>query len=117
MSNIERKQTNSRLSRIVVHNHTVYVAGTTADKRPSDAEEQTAEILQKIDGYLATVGTDKTRLLSAQVWIADMQEDFAGMNRAWERWVPQGMAPTRATCAVGLGAPDTRVEILITAAV
>jgi enamine deaminase RidA (YjgF/YER057c/UK114 family) len=116
MSEIIRKQTNSRLSRIVVHNQTVYLAGTTADKRPSNAEQQTTEILEKIDGYLASVGTDKTRVLSVQVWIANMEEDLAGMNRAWEKWMPEGCAPTRATCAVQLGAPDTRVEILVTAA-
>lgn len=116
MSDIIRHQTNARLSRLVIHNHIVYVAGLTATTLDGDAQAQTGQILAKLDEHLASVGTDKTRLLSAQVWIADMQRDLAGMNAAWTAWMPEGYAPTRATCQAALASPQTRVEIIVTAA-
>ncbi len=116
MSDIIRHETNARLSRMVIHNQTVYVAGLTATATDGDAKAQTEQILAKLDQHLASVGTDKTRLLSAQVWIADMQRDVAGMNAAWTAWMPEGLAPTRATCQATLGTPQTRVEIIVTAA-
>jgi enamine deaminase RidA (YjgF/YER057c/UK114 family) len=117
MSNIERLQSNARLSRIVVHNGVVYLAGTTATDRSGDAQAQTREILGKLDEYLAAVGSDKTKLLSAQIWLQDIERDFAGMNAAWEAWIPRDAVPARATCEARLAAPDLRVEIIVTAAV
>jgi enamine deaminase RidA (YjgF/YER057c/UK114 family) len=116
MSTIQRFQSNARLSRIVVHNGVVYLAGTTASDRSGDAEAQTRDILNKLDEYLATVGSSKTRLLSAQIWLQDIDRDFAGMNAAWEAWIPHDAVPTRATCEAKLAAPDIRVEIIVTAA-
>lgn len=116
MSEIQRYQSNARLSRLVVHNSIVYVAGVTATDCSSDAQAQTADILAKIDGYLASVGTNKSRLLSAQIWLQDIQRDFAGLNAAWEKWIPPGAAPARATCEARLALPEFRVEIIVTAA-
>jgi enamine deaminase RidA (YjgF/YER057c/UK114 family) len=116
MSNIQRFETGPRLSRVVIHNGTVYVAGLTATARDEDAAVQTANILQQLDGYLKMAGTDREHLLSVQIWVADMARDFALMNVVWEAWIPQGMAPARATCEAALASPDIRVEIMATAA-
>jgi enamine deaminase RidA (YjgF/YER057c/UK114 family) len=116
MSDIQRIDTGPRLSRVVIHNGTVYVAGLTANARNGDAGAQTADILQQLDGYLARAGTSRERLLTVQIWVADMARDFAPMNAAWEAWVPDGMAPARATCEAALAAPEIRVEIIATAA-
>jgi len=116
MTDIQRFETNPRLSRIVIHNGTVYVAGLTATSREGDARAQTEDILSKLDGHLKTAGTDKTRLLSVQIWVAGMERDFAPMNAAWEAWVPRDATPARATCQAALAAPDIRVEIIVTAA-
>ena len=116
MSDIQRYQSTARLSRLVVHNSVVYVAGVTATDRSGDAQAQTADILTKIDGFLAGVGTSKSRILSAQIWLQDIDRDFAGLNAAWEAWIPADAVPTRATCEAKLAGPDMRVEIIITAA-
>lgn len=116
MSDIQRYDSNARLSRIVVHNSVVYVAGVTATDRSGDAQAQTADILAKIDGYLASVGTNKSRLLSVQIWLQDIERDFTGLNAAWAAWIPDDAMPTRATCEAKLAAPDLRVEIIVTAA-
>lgn len=116
MSDIQRLETGPRLSRVVIHNGTAYVAGLTATARNGDAGVQTANILQQLDSYLEMAGTDRERLLTVQIWVADMTRDFALMNAAWEEWVPKGKAPTRATCEAALASPDIRVEIIATAA-
>ncbi|MET3380218.1 RidA family protein [Variovorax paradoxus] len=116
MSDIQRYDSNARLSRIVVHNSVVYVAGVTANDRSGDAQAQAADILAKIDGYLASVGTNKSRLLSVQIWLQDIDRDFAGLNAAWAEWIPADAMPTRATCEARLAASDLRVEIIVTAA-
>lgn len=116
MSDIQRHQSTARLSRLVVHNSVAYVAGVTATDRSGDAQAQTADILAKIDGFLASVGTNKSRILSAQIWLQDIDRDFAGLNAAWEAWIPADAVPTRATCEAKLAGPDMRVEIIITAA-
>jgi enamine deaminase RidA (YjgF/YER057c/UK114 family) len=113
---IQRHQSNERLSRVVVHNGVVHVAGCTATDRSGDAQAQTADILSKIDGYLESVGTNKSRLLSVQIWLQDIDRDFAGLNAAWAAWIPRDAMPTRATCEAKLAAPDLRVEIIVTAA-
>jgi enamine deaminase RidA (YjgF/YER057c/UK114 family) len=116
MNDILRLETGPRLSRVVIHNGTVYVAGLTATARNGDAEAQTANILEQLDGYLKMAGTDRERLLTVQIWVSNMARDFAPMNAAWEAWVPNGMAPARATCEAALASPDIRVEIIATAA-
>ena len=112
---IRRLQSEARLSGAVVHGNTVYLAGQVADDPSLDAEGQTADILRQIDALLAEAGTDKSRLLSCQVFLADMA-DVAAMNRAWDAWLDQGNKPARATVAAKLVDPRWRVEITAIAA-
>ncbi|AJF00389.1 RidA family protein [Pandoraea apista] len=116
MSDIQRHHTNARMSRVVVHNGTVYIGGQTADDRTQDITGQTQQVLAKIDGYLKDAGIDKSRLLSAQVWLKDIESDFAGMNAVWDAWTSPGNTPTRATVESRLAAPDLLVEIAVIAA-
>lgn len=113
MSNIERIESGPRMSQIVVANGTVWLAGQVAAPGASVAE-QTKGILARIDNLLKTAGTDNTRIVSAQIWLADMA-DFAEMNAVWDAWVPQGHAPARATGEAKLATPDYKVEIIVTA--
>lgn len=115
MSEIVRRDSNERLSRIVIHGDTVYVAGVTSSA-PGGIAEQTRDVLAKIDGYLARAGTSKMRLLSVQIWLKDIERDFAGMNAVWAEWAPPKALPTRATCEAKLASPELLVEIIVTAA-
>lgn len=113
MTDITRLETGPRMSQAVIHNGVVHLAGQVA--RGATVAEQTRGVLAEIDRLLAAAGTDKTRLLSAQVWLADIST-FAEMNAVWEAWVPAGHAPARATGEVKLAAPEYKVEIIVTAA-
>ncbi len=117
MSKIERISTDKRRSRAVVYNGIVFVGGQTADDRSQDIRGQTQQVLAKIERFLAEAGTEKSRLLSAQIWIRDIAKDFAGMNEIWDAWTAPNSAPTRATAQCTMGAPDVLVEIVVTAAV
>jgi enamine deaminase RidA (YjgF/YER057c/UK114 family) len=112
---IERIDQNRRRSRMVIHGDTVHLAGQVADDASGDIIAQTRAVLAKIDGLLAEAGTSKSRLLTAQIWLADMA-DFAGMNTIWDAWVAPGEAPTRCCGEVKLAEPALRVEIVVTAA-
>jgi enamine deaminase RidA (YjgF/YER057c/UK114 family) len=117
MNDITRMTTSKRASFIVVHNGTVYVAGITPEDRSQDIRGQTKQVLAKIDRLLAEAGTDKSRLLTAQIWVKDIKNDFAGMNEIWDAWTAPGAAPTRATAQCDMAAPEILVEIIVTAAV
>jgi enamine deaminase RidA (YjgF/YER057c/UK114 family) len=117
MNDIKRIATDKRRSRAVVYNGIVFVGGQTADDRTADIRGQTQQTLAKIEAFLAEAGTDKSKLLTAQIWIKDIEKDFAGMNAIWDAWTAQGAAPTRATAQCDMGAPDVLVEIIVTAAV
>jgi len=117
MTEINRIATDKRRSRAVVYNGMVFVGGQTADNRSQDIRGQTLQALAKIEKFLADAGTDKSRLLTAQIWIKDLAKDFAGMNEIWDAWTAPGAAPTRATAQCEMGAPDVLVEIIVTAAV
>ena len=112
---IERHELSEHLSRVVEHNGTVYVSGMTATNRSAGMKEQTEQVLAKIDGLLARCGTNKSKLLSATVYISDMAQKEA-MNEAWNAWIDHKNPPTRACVAVELGTPTTLVEIVVTAA-
>lgn len=112
---IERHNIGKRLSEIVVHNGIVYLAGEVPDDTAKDVTGQTEEVLAKIDKLLKQVGSDKTRLLSAQIFLRDMA-DFTGMNAAWEKWVAPGCTPARATIEAKLANAAYRVEIMCIAA-
>jgi enamine deaminase RidA (YjgF/YER057c/UK114 family) len=114
---IERIQTGPRMSQVVIHNNTVYLAGQVASGTAgATVAEQAKQILATIDTLLAAAGTDKTRLLTATIWLVDMAS-FAEMNRIWEAWVAPGATPARATVASPqLAAPDYKTEIAVTTA-
>lgn len=114
MSEIKRVETGTRMSQAVVYNGIVYLAGQVGKPGESVAD-QTREVLAQIDRLLAECGSDKTRILTAQVWMADMAE-FAEMNAVWDAWVPAGHAPARATGESALATPDYKVEIIVVAA-
>jgi len=114
MSDIKRIETGARMSQAVIHNGTVYLAGQVGNPGAS-VTEQTQQVLAQIDRLLAECGSDKTRILSAQVWMADMSQ-FADMNAVWDAWVPAGHAPARATGESALATPDYKVEIIVVAA-
>ena len=114
--NIERHETGPRMSKAVIHGDTVYLAGIVADSpKGKSVAEQTKNILSQIDGFLALAGTDKTKLLSANIWITDMA-NFAEMNSVWDSWVSPGNTPARATVEAKLASPDYKVEIMVVAA-
>jgi enamine deaminase RidA (YjgF/YER057c/UK114 family) len=112
---IERHELKEHLSTVVEHNGTVYIAGTTAADKSAGMKQQTQQVLAKIDGLLARSGTNKSKLLSATVYISDMSQK-AAMNEAWIAWIDPKNPPTRACVAVELGTPTTLVEIVVTAA-
>jgi enamine deaminase RidA (YjgF/YER057c/UK114 family) len=111
---IKRIDTGPRMSGVVVHNGVVYLSGQVGTPGESVAE-QTREVLGEVDRLLSAAGTDKSRLLSATIWLADIT-DFAEMNRVWDAWVAKGNAPARATGESKLAAPGYRVEIVAIAA-
>lgn len=117
MSDITRIQSSKRASRVVVYKGVVSVAGMTATDRTKDVRGQTQEVLGRIEALLAEAGTDKTRLLTAQIWLKDIKNDFAGMNEVWDAWTAPGAAPTRATAQCEMASPEILVEIIVTAAV
>lgn len=114
MADIKRIACGARMSEAVVYNGLIWLAGQVGTPDTS-VTEQTTEILAAIDRLLAEAGSDKTRILSAQIWLADIA-DFAQMNAVWDGWVPQGNCPARATGEAKLAAPGYKVEIIITAA-
>ena len=113
-SDIKRIGTGARMSEAVCYNGIVWVAGQVGN--PGDpVADQTRQCLAEVDRILAEAGTDKTRILSAQIWLADMAT-FAEMNAVWDAWVPQGHTPARATGEAKLAAPEYTVEVIVTAA-
>ncbi|MBR0801859.1 RidA family protein [Bradyrhizobium jicamae] len=113
---IERIESGPRMSQVVVHGNTVYLAGVVAGKAAGGSvTEQTKDILSIIDGHLAKAGTDKSKLLSATIYITDMRT-FAEMNAVWDAWVSPGNTPARATVEARLAAPQYTVEIMVIAA-
>ena len=117
VADIKRIDTSARLTRVAIHNGIAYLAGATAADRKQDIRGQTRDVLAQIDARLAQAGTDKSKLLTAQIWVRNIKDDFAGMNEVWDAWTAPGKAPTRATAECNLAAPDILVEIIVTAAV
>ena len=113
---IQRIQAGPRMSKAVVHGDTVYLAGIVANEpKGKSVTEQAKDILSQIDGFLAQAGSDKSKLLTANIWVTSMS-DFAEMNAVWDAWVPPGNTPARATVEAKLASPDYRLEIMVVAA-
>jgi enamine deaminase RidA (YjgF/YER057c/UK114 family) len=112
---IERKEVGPRMSQIVVHGDAVYLAGVVATgAKGKSVTEQTKDVLATIDKYLGQAGSNKSKLLSATIYITDMAK-FAEMNAVWDAWVSPGNTPARATVEAKLAAPDYNVEIMVVA--
>lgn len=111
---ITRIDPGARMSQAVIHNGTVYLAGQVGEPGTSVAE-QTAFALKEVDDLLAQAGTDKSRILSATIWLVDMA-DFGTMNGVWEAWIDPANPPARATGEVKLASPDYLVEVIVVAA-
>lgn len=115
-SPIQRHHTNTRMSKIVQHAGLVYLCGQTSSGAPAhDVTGQTREVLTRIDTLLSEVGTDRSRILTATIYLKSMA-DFAAMNEVWESWVTAGSAPARTTVEASLAAESLLVEITVTAA-
>jgi enamine deaminase RidA (YjgF/YER057c/UK114 family) len=113
---IQRIESGTHLSKAVIHGNTVYLAGMTANKTLGQSvTEQTREILGMIDGYLAQAGTDKSRLLKANIWLTDIGT-WAEMNAVWNAWIAPGHPPARATVEAKLANAKANVEIMVEAA-
>ncbi|WP_334176013.1 RidA family protein [Pseudoxanthobacter sp.] len=115
---ITRLEPGRRMSQAVIHNNTVYLAGQVADDAAAgkSVTEQTKSVLAAIDTLLAAAGTDKTKIIAATIYLADIAT-FAEMNAVWDGWVAEGNAPARATVEAKLAAPAYTVEIVVVAAV
>ena len=114
MAKITRTQPNAILSKAVEFHGFVYLSGITADDPAKDIAGQTAEVLAQIDSLLETHGTDKTQILTAQIWLKHIT-DRPAMNKLWTAWLPEGGAPTRACVQAELADPRLLVEIMVTA--
>lgn len=113
---IQRFDTGPRMSEMTVHNGVAYLAGQVAEDDSLDISGQTREVLAQIDALLAHAGSDRSKLLRAQIFLVDLA-DFAAMNAVWEQWVVPGHTPARATVQAALANPKWKVEIVVTAAV
>lgn len=113
---IERHDIGPRMSEMVVHNGTAYLAGQVAEDGTADISGQTRQVLAAIDALLARAGSDKSKILRAQIFLVDLA-DFTAMNAVWESWVVPGHTPARATVQAALANPQWKVEIVVTAAI
>lgn len=105
-----------RMSKIVIHNYTAYLCGQVAKDANADIKEQTRTMLDKVDQLLKEAGSDRQHILSATIYLKDMQ-DFADMNEVWDAWVVEGHSPARACVEASLARPELLVEISVIAAI
>ncbi|OOY51285.1 RidA family protein [Solemya velum gill symbiont] len=112
---IERFETGPRMCRIVKHNGTIYLCGQVCKDATQGIKEQTESMLEKVDTLLEQAGSDKEHILSATIYIKDMQ-DFAAMNEVWDNWIPEGHAPARACVEASMARDILLVEISVVAA-
>lgn len=116
MSDIKRLNSSNRMSQIVIHNNTVYLSGVVPSNGDENIALQTKNVLEKIEGLLVEAGSDKSRLLVAHIWLANIDRDFADMNHVWEEWLDPNGIPARATCETKLARENILIEITVTAA-
>lgn len=113
---LQRFDVGARMSEMALHNGVAYLAGQVADDGTADVAGQTRQVLAAVDRLLARAGSDKTRILRAQIYLADMA-DFPAMNAVWDAWVAPGHTPPRATVQAALARPEWKIEVVVTAAV
>ncbi len=114
MSEIVRHHAGPRMSQAVEYNGVIYLAGQVGDDQNADTATQTSQVLAKIDRLLAECGSDKSKLLWAQLWVTDMR-NFNAMNEVWDAWIDPGNPPARAGLCSALAAPGWKVEIMVMA--
>ena len=114
---ISRIQTTERASKIVIHNGVAYLSGQVAEDPAADIEEQTRSTLARVDAALEEAGTNRENLLSATIFLRDIDNHFALVNEVWNAWVPDGHAPARACVEAHMARAGLLVEICVTAAV
>lgn len=112
--NIERQDSNKRMSKIVIHGDTIYLSGQVGNPG-DDISAQTRTVLAKVEQLLDKAGSGPEHVLQAVIWLSDMRY-FEAMNEIWDAWLPEGSAPARACCEARLASPDLLVEITVTAA-
>ncbi|ROS16171.1 enamine deaminase RidA (YjgF/YER057c/UK114 family) [Raoultella sp. BIGb0399] len=112
---IQRNHPQPRLSASVGYGDLIFLSGQTPISSDQDIRLQTREVLAKVDALLAEAGSDNRHLLSAQVWLKNMAQDFAGFNEEWVAWLPEGHSPARAAVQAEMARPDILVEVMITA--
>ncbi|PBJ13000.1 Enamine/imine deaminase [Pseudomonas ogarae] len=115
MATIQRFQSSVRMSGVVSHGDLLYLSGQVPTDLQVGIEEQTQQVLAKIEALLSLAGSDKGQLLSAQIWLKDIDRDFALMNSVWDAWLPANSAPARATVQARLARPEVLVEIMVIA--
>lgn len=113
---VQRFDVGPRMSEMAVHNGTIYLAGQVADDATQDIAGQTRQVLAAVDALLARAGSDKSKILMAQIFLVDLA-DFDGMNAVWDAWVAAGHTPPRATVQAALAKPGWKIEMVVTAAV
>ncbi len=116
MSDIKRIDLGPRMSEAVTHDGRIYCAGMIPEDTSLDITGQVKQALAEIDSLLAKGGSDKTRILSAVIWLADIS-DFAAMNKVWDAWVTPSQTPARATVEARPNDPNMKVEIMVVAAI
>jgi enamine deaminase RidA (YjgF/YER057c/UK114 family) len=115
MGTIQRFHVGPRLSETAVHNGTIYLAGQVPDDATQDIRGQTSQVLAMVDRLLAEAGSDKSRILMTQIFLADIT-DITAMNEVWDAWIPAGHTPPRATVQAAMAKPSYKIEIVVTAA-
>ncbi|SDB09144.1 Enamine deaminase RidA, house cleaning of reactive enamine intermediates, YjgF/YER057c/UK114 family [Pseudomonas sp. NFACC23-1] len=115
MATIQRFQSSARMSGVVRHGDLLYLSGQVPTDLQVGIQEQTQQVLAKIEALLSLAGSDKGQLVSAQIWLKDIDRDFALMNSVWDAWLPADSAPARATVQARLARPDVLVEIMVVA--
>jgi enamine deaminase RidA (YjgF/YER057c/UK114 family) len=113
---IERIDSGARMSQVVIHGDTVYLAGQVADDASLPAEGQMEQVLANVDRLLKAAGTDKSKLLSVTVYVTNMAADFAAVNKVWDAWIDRSNPPTRAAVQAELANKQWLVEVVVTAA-
>ncbi|MGX9569822.1 RidA family protein [Pseudomonas sp. CFBP 5748] len=115
MATIQRFQSSARMSGVVSYGDLLYLSGQVPTDLQVGIEEQTQQVLAKIEALLSLAGSNKGQLLSAQIWLKDIDRDFALMNSVWDAWLPASSAPARATVQARLARPEVLVEIMVVA--
>jgi enamine deaminase RidA (YjgF/YER057c/UK114 family) len=112
---VQRYDVGARMSEMAVHNGLCWLAGQVAADGSADITGQTRQVLAAVDALLARAGTDKTKIVMCQIFLADLG-DFAAMNAVWDAWVAPGHTPPRATVQAALARPEWKIEVVVTAA-